>query len=362
MHRRVLVVCVAAVLVSVLASCGGDTSTEPSGSSSAPTAEEARARMRDVLTQPGVSYLTADPSCPCAVVGVADDAAETRVRDFARAAGLPDSAVRIERQKPFKLAWNLRDGIRPIKGGLQIENEDRAKCTMFGTVFHRGRQAKGLLTNSHCTRTQFADDGIEFFQAGGALFSGDFVAREVLDPGSFTQSTDPGCPSGAVCRRSDAAFAQFDTSTVGIVGRVARTANPCLSAVCTLEMATNDPNSFLPVTGAGDGDVARGTRVSKVGRTTGWTVGPVTAVCADVSVGGLPAGATPIVMRCQTLVRAIADSGDSGSPVFTSQAGFTNAHYVGILWGSADGTGSDDDFVYSPLSGVEAELGAFDYH
>jgi hypothetical protein len=360
MSRKVLVILVAIIMASFMASCGGDTSSEPPGTSSLPTAEEARTRMRDVLTQPGVSYLGADPACPCAVVGVADDAAETQVRAFVRAAGLPDSSVRIERQPPFKsLRWKLTDGIRPIKGGLQIQNENRGECTMFGTVFHRGRQAKGLLTNSHCTVTRFAVTGIEFFQAGGAAFSSDFVAREVIDPAGFTQSTNPRCPSDAVCRLSDAAFAQFDTSTVGIVGRLARTSSVCFSGACSTDIADDDPQTFIPVVGAGDGGVTRGTRVNKIGRTTGWTVGSVLATCVDVPVSKLPPGATPIVMLCQTLVRGVGGPGDSGAPVFTNRPGFIEAHYVGMVWGGAD---DGSDYVYSPLSGIESELGAFDYH
>jgi hypothetical protein len=328
-------------------------------SSSIVTADEARAKMRDFLTEPGVSFLVADASCMCAIVAVVDAAAEATARDFSRSAGLPDSKVRIERSPQLKFAWNLRDGIRPIKGGLQINNGAGSLCTMFGTVFHQGRQAKGLLTNSHCTTAQFGVDGTQFYQAGGVI--GDFVAREVLDPSPLTSTTNARCPAGADCRLSEVVFAQFDTSTVGIVGSIARTDHPCFGGVCTLEMLANDPNQSILVSGAGDSDVKVGTRVSKTGWKTGWTVGTIQHVCADVPAGGLPAGAKPIVLLCQTIVQGVADHGDSGSPVFTSAPGFIDAQYVGILWGSTDGTNNDDTFVYSPLSGIEAEIGAMDY-
>ena len=351
---------IALLMTVTTAGCVDRQPVETPGSAPPVTAEDARARMRDVLLRPGVSYLAADPACACAVVGVVDDGGAAEARRFARDAGLPDAAVRVTRSPSIVPHWWLRDGIRPIKGGLQVNNGAGAMCTMFGTVFHRARQAKGLLTNAHCTATRFAVDGTQFYQAGGVI--GDFVAREVLDPPALTTTSDPRCPAGASCRLSDAVFAQFATSTVGIVGRVARTDHPCLTGPCTLEMSANDPAASLPVTGAGDAGVVAGTRVSKIGRTTGWTVGTVSAVCADVTVGGLPAGATPIVMLCQTLVTGVSDFGDSGSPVFTSRTGFVDAHYVGILWGGSDGTGTEDTFVYSPLTGVEAELGAFDYH
>lgn len=47
--------------------------------------------------------------------------------------------------------------------------------------------------------------------------------------------------------------------------------------------------------------------------------------------------------------------------MFTSKPGFIDAHYVGILWGGSDGVEVNDTYVYGPLSGVEAELGTFDY-
>jgi hypothetical protein len=62
-------------------------------------------------------------------------------------------------------------------------------------------------------------------------------------------------------------------------------------------------------------------------------------------------------MLCQHLVDAPSGSGDSGSPVFEL---LQNRRIVlaGILWGGAeDGT----DFVFSDLTAVEAELGAFDF-
>jgi hypothetical protein len=64
-----------------------------------------------------------------------------------------------------------------------------------------------------------------------------------------------------------------------------------------------------------------------------------------------------LTMLCQHLVDAPSGSGDSGSPVFEL---LQNRRIVlaGILWGGAeDGT----DFVFSDLTAVEAELGAFDF-
>ncbi|HEX9633790.1 MAG TPA: hypothetical protein VGA02_15110, partial [Gemmatimonadales bacterium] len=99
----------------------------------------------------------------------------------------------------------------------------------------------------------------------------------------------------------------------------------------------------------------------KVGRTTGWTGGEITGTCVDIiAIGGV------FVRRCQALVAAGSDGGDSGSPVFgsTNRSGNVNSGKVilfGILWG-----GSVDDenpeFVYSPTFNIERELGLLRTH
>src|SRR5439155_404148 len=90
--------------------------------------------------------------------------------------------------------------------------------------------------------------------------------------------------------------------------------------------------------------------VNKVGRTTGWTQGQVTATCVDVIVLG-----SPNADLCQDQVSAGVGAGDSGSPVFAIASG-NDVQLRGILWGGTlDGT----SFVYSPIANIERtdELG-----
>ena len=93
-----------------------------------------------------------------------------------------------------------------------------------------------------------------------------------------------------------------------------------------------------------------GATVNKVGRTTGWTAGQVTATCVDVLVlGSLNAD------LCQDVVSAGVGAGDSGSAVFAITSG-NDVQLRGILWGgNLDGT----SFVYSPIANIERadELG-----
>jgi hypothetical protein len=91
--------------------------------------------------------------------------------------------------------------------------------------------------------------------------------------------------------------------------------------------------------------------VNKVGRTTGWTYGPVVATCVDVS-----SSVTEFTIWCQHLVQAGTDGGDSGSPVFSWTRG-SNVNLLGVLWaGGSDGQGNSI-FAFSPFASIQDELG-----
>ena len=97
---------------------------------------------------------------------------------------------------------------------------------------------------------------------------------------------------------------------------------------------------------AGSGQIA-----NKVGRTTGWTQGPITRTCVDTGVSG-----TNIVLLCQNFVEntvQLVAGGDSGSPVFRIVSG-DNVALLGNLWG---GNSSGTLFVYSPIANIKSELG-----
>jgi hypothetical protein len=95
----------------------------------------------------------------------------------------------------------------------------------------------------------------------------------------------------------------------------------------------------------------QGETANKVGRTTGWTLGPTTGTCVDVLALG-----TTHIRLCQAIVTALVDGGDSGSPVFFRKGGGSNVTLLGILWGGSTDE-ANPEFVYSPMSGIERELG-----
>ena len=79
-----------------------------------------------------------------------------------------------------------------------------------------------------------------------------------------------------------------------------------------------------------------------MGRTSGWTQGPVVKTCIDANIGG------DITILCQDEVNAGIESGDSGAPVFRLLSGGRVVLY-GIAWAIP--------FTFSAMENIELELG-----
>lgn len=175
------------------------------------------------------------------------------------------------------------------------------------------------------------------------------IATEVDDPDyEKAKGKNAGpCPKGASCRQSDASRAAYAAGASFTLGKIARPdVGPNVGSVSWAGGAE--------FTITAEGTAVTGQIVNKVGRTTGWTQGTVTATNVDTGVSG-----SNIVLLGQSFVQDLAGGaqvvggGDSGSSVFM-QSGAANATLVGLLWG---GNGAGTLFVISPLANVEAELG-----
>jgi hypothetical protein len=134
-------------------------------------------------------------------------------------------------------------------------------------------------------------------------------------------------------------------STRGAIAKTSAPNNGSIDVTGTFTITSQDNTTT---------SFALGTTVNKVGRTTGWTRGNVTATCVNTNVSG-----TNITQLCQTFVEDPGDAvvvggGDSGSNVFRVTSG-NNVQLVGILWG---GNSSGTLFVFSPLKQIRDELGA----
>ena len=318
--------------------------------------------LRDVLTIHDTVYLDADESCGCVTVAISSELARPLVENFIKLAGVPAHAVRVQLTNPLSPWQNLKGNFRPMVGGIQIRNDGNffsflglgigGTCTMtiVGTRFG----IAGIITASHCTRVQGGVEATSFFQSGGGLFGGDYVAHESADP-AWTPGI-PGCPTGSLCRGSDSAFAVVDIGNQNAaLDAIARPdilclapAAPASSTPCSLNLPSL--TSMLTVTGVA-GPPMMGTVVTKVGRSTGWTGGPVTATCIT------PAGT--FVALCTTTATVGGTFGDSGAPVFTIPTGAgataTTATLVGLTWGGTS-TPASSSMAFSPIGAIVSDL------
>jgi hypothetical protein len=272
------------------------------------------------------------------VFGVENERVIPAVRTVLAQLGAPGTDYEIRVTAPIYQVATLRDRWRPTQAGIQIHFGNYL-CSM-GFNADLGSQ-RSFITASHCTNTQGGVEGTQYYQPLSSV-DATVIATEVDDPEYFNFKTDAMCPRGKLCRYSDASRELYSSSSVESTrGAIAKP-----SGVNDNSLDVPDGSSF---TVTDQGDVGKDATVNKVGRTTGWTQGKVTATCVNTNVSG-----SRIHQLCQTFVDAGVGGGDSGSGVFQITSG-NNVKLVGILWGgSSDGS----MFVYSPFSGVVKELGA----
>lgn len=269
------------------------------------------------------------------LVGVADAAATAAVRAEAARLGIPGEALGVRTQQRPQTRAILQDRFTTTLGGIQIAFGNYV-CTLGFNARRVSTGANAYVTNSHCTGTQYASDGIAIYQH--TVLSGNQIGNEVADRGLYA------CVSGvASCRRADAAYISNNgTRTVG-QGGIART------AWATGTAASLTVTGEYDIVGRYTGTLPVGSYLDKTGRTSGSTYGQVTNSC--VTIGEL---------RCQDISKVWSQGGDSGSPVFVylggSGAAENDVQLHGVMWG---GPGTDYTTTYSSrLAGIEADLGA----
>ena len=215
-----------------------------------------------VLTVPGVVLTDIAEDRNRIRVGVERASVAARVRERLTSLGVPHESVSIELTSPMKRLVTMRNKIRPLMGGLQI-NFGPFICTM-GFVAVRGG-VPGMVTNSHCTDTQGGNNNTIFYQPL-ALNDTYRIAIETRDPAYFTGGV---CPSRKRCRYSDTAFARLPhPSGPGVT--IARGVIAKPDALNGLTVTTGR----FRVTGENSTPVLNET-LNKVGRTTGWSQGKV---------------------------------------------------------------------------------------
>lgn len=289
----------------------------------------------EVLDIAGAVYVDNDETTNRILVGVDNMGAAGQVRAAAARAGVPAAALEIRQVEPVVQLATLQNVVdRPMRASVQI-NFPGFLCTM-GFNANSGTQ-RSFITNSHCTTKQGGVESTPYYQPLQSVAPA-VVATEVADP--LYVKGGANCPKGRSCRYSDASRANYANAANQALGQIASTSganNGSLNITGTFFITSQDCNT----TG---GCLPTGTVVNKIGRTTGWTSGPITNTCVNTGVSG-----SRIVQLCQTFVTAGVGSGDSGSGVFQ---GTGNVKLAGILWG-----GSSSSFVFSPFGNIQRELG-----
>jgi hypothetical protein len=269
--------------------------------------------------------------------------------------GIPAGAAIVQQRAPIVTVATLRDRVRPLQGGLQINFFPTPAgtpgvsliCTLGFSAERFG--IPGYITNSHCSNVEGGEETpTSYYQnlrSGGAA---NFIATEVDDP-HWTSQLNADCPPPLACRYSDALRAEYAPGVAAdaILGRIARVDE----VTTTLDDTLHTIAGFFTITRE-QADPVQGEIANKVGRTTGWTLGPTTATCVDVLALG-----TSHIRLCQAFVTALVDGGDSGSPVFSRRGNQSKVTLLGILWGGSVDE-ENPEFAYSPMSGIERELGS----
>jgi hypothetical protein len=296
-----------------------------------------------VLGLRGVVFTDADEQRNRVVVGVEDAAAAAAVEQAVAMLGLPEGAVIIERTEPIEPLQTLQNRVRPIGGGLQIWRfippSQASICTLGFNVRSVGGGVSGIVTNSHCTEQRGVVTGTEWSQKELAL-PVEPIAIEEFDLPFFQGGV---CPVGRNCRYSDAAGGRHVDGVDYLLGAIYKTTAPSQHTPGPLTIDPVNPRFTIveerpfPMVG----EIAH-----KVGRTTGWLIGPVIGTCQLTNV----AGAGNISILCQDRVEATSQGGDSGSPVFFRVGETLDVHLVGILWG-----GSTNTYVFSSMQNVRCE-------
>jgi hypothetical protein len=272
-------------------------------------------------------------------IGVSDLNAMGQVKAAVARSGLPDEAVIIQRAEPIVMVATLQDVVdRPVRAGVQI-NFPGFLCSVGFNAISGGQNS--MITASHCTNTQGGVESTPYWQPLESVAPTQ-IATEVADPVYFRNSN--GCPHGRRCRFSDASRSVYINGVAPALGFIAATSganNNSLTITGSFSITADDLTN----------NVAVGTTVHKVGRTTGWTSGTMTNKCVNTGVSG-----SNIVQLCQNFVTAGVAGGDSGSDVFTVVSG-SSVRLEGVLWGGGGG-----QFVFSPLKNVVQELGALQTH
>jgi hypothetical protein len=311
-------------------------------------------KAHDLLpTMAEVNLLDIDEARNRIVIGVETKQWVPKVESLLAQLGIPARAVIVEEvEDAIPYSHTLRNTTGNM-GGLATFTA-LGRCSRGFTAVELSGGRGGFVTNSHCTdaTSPFSVDGV----MGSTVFFDADRSRagvEIIDP-PINRRCD-GYGGGVItvrCRRSDSAFVQYDDGSRALErGYIARPTSQTTSPTSPVLSISHTGSPFRITDKGGRGTILGGAMLHKVGSTTGWTSGPVTATCAGIRQRGGP------WLGCQYKVRAFGGPGDSGSPVFATISAAIGApgdvRLHGILWGGND---AGTRIIFSPINAVETEL------
>ncbi len=315
-----------------------------------------RGRLKKIFNVRGVVFTDTDEEQNRLRVAIQPGAKETDVVRALKAAGVPRDVVVISRVSAVDRVKTLQDKLRPVTGGTQITFEAPSEgpgllfvCSVgFNARLASHPNDEFFVTASHCSDIQGGNQNTKYYNSlpTDGRPAVDRIAGEYKDP-RYGKAGGLCVYEGFRCRLSDALLARYTNDNFSDFGTIARTTFG-LQRIGSLQINRKNPRWTVVTEFAFPflGEIAH-----KVGRTTGWTSGPVIFTCVDTGVNG-----TNIVQICQDWVLAGSAGGDSGANVF-EQVGPNEVALVGILWGGGTLDGAPV-FIFSAMEQIEQELGA----
>jgi len=220
----------------------------------------------------------------------------------------------------------LRDEFRPLVGGLQIKIAvnglaTASTCTL-GFLATR-EKILGLVTNDHCIQehNQRHLDLNVFYQP--TIDDKHKVGNGSVDADFFKNEQNPDCPEGRFCRFSDSAFATLNAKAADPAGYIAKPASG------------SDWGGTAKFRIVGTAKPVKDMSVTRVSSQSGIDTRKVSNPCRNLNTKDAKGRDTGVTLLCQVSVGWTTKvvSGDSGSPVFTTNKDNNDVMLLGLLWG-----------------------------
>jgi hypothetical protein len=302
------------------------------------------------------------------LVGVSRKEAATAWGHLVSIERVPNTAIHIEEMETPVPNVTVQSQVRPTSGGTQIiesgPNRNRT-CTLGANVTLPYASPGDLffLTASHCSDVMWGSDGPGTWYQSLITTGHDIATVEAMDPVPVTNGGSPypggfsiSCPSGKLCRWSDATLVRYSDPSLGSLGKVAVATSVLYPNVATILSFKQygTPRCFYCPAGP----------IYKTGRTTGTTQGSGNTVDVDFFPDSAAYAAVGVTIRGNWVMISqtrqssmVADGGDSGAPVFLydSNTDFTNPWLLGI-YHAGNCSGCSGNRYISGLANVANDL------